>query len=223
MAYAVLLMIGGALLLNGLAVLEVVDGKSIAVVNIFIGLLASAAPFYLLTQVVGSDGASLDKALSVAPMWLFALTFLWVGVNALTGHFAVGVGWYCLWVAVVAVIFSGINYFRLGGSVDSVVWLNWSFLWIMFWILLGLAKQRVARFTGWLAVIMSVWSVTLQGVLGMLGQWPLLPTWAYVGASAVTLVAALALSIPGHTDRRIAQSPRAHPNKPAHVAGRLDN
>ena len=197
MAYAVLLMIGGTLLLNGLAVLGVVEGKSIALFNIFTGLLATVTPFYLLTRVSGTDVSSLDKVLSVAPMWLFALTFLWVGVNALTGHDPAGVGWYCLWVAVAASVFAGVNLVRLAAPADAIIWANWALLWAMFWVLLGLGKERVGRFTGWLAVILSVWSVSLQGLMGMLGAWPPASAWVFVAASLATILFALGLAIVG--------------------------
>lgn len=197
MAYAVLMMIGGTLLLNGLAVLGVMDGKSIALFNVFTGILATVTPFYLLTRVAGTDGASLDTVLSTAPMWLFALTFLWVGVNAFTEHTPTGVGWYCLWVAFMALAFSAVNVFRLDAPADAVIWANWAFLWAMFWILLGLGKARVATFTGWLAVLLSIWSVTLQGLVGMLGIWPSAPTWVFVAASIATIVVALGLARSG--------------------------
>lgn len=217
MAYAVLLMIGGTLLLNGLAVLGVTDGKSIALFNIFTGLLASVTPFYLLTQVAGTDGPSLDTVLAVAPMWLFALTFLWVGVNALTDHAPTGVGWYCLWVAFMALAFAGVNLFRLDAPADAVIWVNWAFLWAMFWVLLGLGREGVAKFTGWLAVIMSVWTVTLQGLIGMLGKWPSAPVWAFVAASLVTPVLALGLVSAGRrrAGRRAEMAPAPSDDVPS--------
>jgi hypothetical protein len=194
MGYAVLLMIGGTLFVNGLAVLGVVDGKGVAVYNIFTGILGTVTPFYLLTQVQGVDTAAFDTILSVAPMWLFALTFLWVGVNALTGHNPTGVGWYCLWVVFMAVGFGLVNFIRFDAVPEGIIWLNWAFLWGLFWVLLGLGQGGIAAFTGWVAVIQSVWTVTAQAFLALVGGWADVPDWVFIAATAVTLVLAFVLS-----------------------------
>ncbi len=190
MAYAVLLMIGGTLFVNGLAVLGLVDGKGIAVFNIFTGVLGTVAPFYLLTRVNGLDTVAFDTVLSVAPMWLFALTFLWVGINAVFDNTPTGLGWYCLWVVFMAVAFSLVNFLRFGAFGVGVIWLNWAFLWGLFWLLLGLGKESLSTFTGWVAVLQSVWTVTLQALLTMVGGWAVVPAWAFVAATAATIVIA---------------------------------
>jgi hypothetical protein len=189
-AYAVLLMIGGTLFVNGLAVLEIVDAKGIAVYNIFTGILGTVAPFYLLTRVDGLDKVSFDTVLSVAPMWFFALTFLWVGINSISDNTPTGLGWYCLWVVFMAVAFSLVNFLRFDAFGVGVIWLNWAFLWGLFWLLLGLGKEHLATFTGWVAVLQSVWTVTLQALLNMVGGWSVVPAWAFVTATAATIVIA---------------------------------
>lgn len=197
MAYAVLLMIGGTLLINGLAVLGYVQGNGAAIYNIFTGVLGTAAPFYLLMQLSGSDATAYDTVLSVAPIWLFALTFLWVGVNSLTGHTSTGVGWYCLWVAIVAVGLALVNFFRFSLAPEGIIWLNWAFLWVLFWLLLARGWTQIAVFTGWVAVIQSVWTVTLQAFLNLVGGWQVVPVWAFVVATVLTIAGAAALSRAG--------------------------
>jgi hypothetical protein len=204
MAYAVLLMIGGTLFVNGLAVLGVADGKGIAVFNIFTGILGTVTPFYLLTQVKGVDATAFDTVLAVAPMWLFALTFLWVGINALTEHSPTGVGWYCLWVVMMAIGFSLVNFIRFDAVPEGIIWLNWAFLWGLFWALLALGQTRIATFTGWVAVFQSVWTVTAQAFLAMVGGWADVPDWVFIAATAVTIVLALGLAGRTHTDEAVA-------------------
>lgn len=199
MAYAVLLMIGGTLFVNGLAVLGTVDAKGIAVYNIFTGILGTVAPFYLLTRVDGLDAVAFDTVLSVAPMWLFALTFLWVGVNSIADNTPTGLGWYCLWVVFMAVAFSLVNFLRFDAFGVGVIWLNWAFLWGLFWLLLGLGKERLATFTGWVAVLQSVWTVTLQALLNMVGGWAAVPAWAFVAATAATIAIASGAALRGGT------------------------
>lgn len=215
MAYAVLLMVGGTLLINGLAVLGYVQGNGAAVYNIFTGVLGTAAPFYLLMQLPGSDAAAYDTVLSVAPIWLFALTFLWVGVNSLTGHTSTGVGWYCLWVALVAVGLALVNFFRFSLVPEGIIWLNWSFLWVLFWLLLARGRTQIAAFTGWVAVIQSVWTVTLQAFLNLVGGWNALPVWAFLAATVLTIAGALALSRAGR--REPGDDPRFRHARPEEV------
>lgn len=199
MAYAVLLMIGGTLFVNGLAVLGIVDTKGIAVFNIFTGIVGTVGPFYLLTRVDGLDKVSFDTVLSVAPIWLFALTFLWVGINSISDNTPTGLGWYCFWVVFMAVAFSLVNFLRFDAFGVGVIWLNWAFLWGLFWLLLGLGKERLGTFTGWVAVLQSVWTVTLQALLNMVGGWAAVPAWAFVAATAATIVIALGAALRGGT------------------------
>ncbi len=194
MAYAVLLMIGGTLLINGLAVLGYVEGNGAAIFNIFTGVLGTVTPFYLLTQINPAGSAGYDTVLAVAPMWLFALTFLWVGINSLTNHTSTGVGWYCLWVVFAAVGFSLVNFLRFDAFGAGIIWLNWAFLWGLFWLLLARGKSRIAAFTGWVAVIQSVWTVSLQAFLSLVGGWQAVPDWAFVAATVGTIGLALALA-----------------------------
>ena len=193
MAYAVLLMIGGTLFINGLAVLGYVRSNGAAIYNIFTGVLGTATPFYLLMQVQGSDTTAYDTVLAVAPMWLFSLTFLWVGINSLTDHTPTGVGWYCLWVVFAAVGFAFVNFVRFGAVTEGIIWLNWALLWGLFWLLLAQGKAQLATFTGWVAVIMSFWTVSLQAFLNLVGGWKSIPSGAFVAATVGTIVLALLL------------------------------
>lgn len=204
MAYAVLLMIGGTLLINGLAVLGYVRDNGAAIYNIFTGILGTVTPFYLLTQVDGADAAAFDTVLGVAPMWLFALTFLWVGINSLTGHTPTGVGWYCLWVVFAAVGFALVNFVRFDAVPEGVIWLNWAFLWGLFWAMLALGRTGIATFTGWVAVIQSIWTVSAQAFLNMVGGWSAIPDWAFVAATVVTIVVAAGLAGAGTRARETA-------------------
>jgi hypothetical protein len=210
-AYAVLLMIGGTLFVNGLAVLGLVDAKGIAVYNIFTGILGTVTPFYLLTRVDGLDKVSFDTVLSVAPMWLFALTFLWVGINSISDNTPTGLGWYCFWVVFMAVAFSLVNFLRFDAFGVGVIWLNWAFLWGLFWLLLGLGKESLSTFTGWVAVLQSVWTVTLQALLTMVGAWSAVPAWAFVAATVATIVIASGAAWRGGT-RPDPEQPREVPD-----------
>src|SRR5262245_20861621 len=194
MAYATLMMIGGTLFINGLVVLGKVEPKGAAPYNIFTGILATVVPFYLLSKVGGVARADFNTILGVAPMWLFALTFLWVGLNAVTEFPPSGVGWYCLWVVALAITFGLVNFIRFDAPREGVIWLNWALLWGLFWLLLALGQEQLSVFTGWAAVLMSIWTVTAQAILNLLGAWTDVPEWAFYAATAVTLVFAFAMA-----------------------------
>lgn len=196
MAYAALLMIGGTYFVNGLVVLGRISPRSAAPFNLFTGVVGTAVPFYILTHELATTHAAYNVVLNVAPMWLFALTFLWVGINALMDNQTEGCGWYCVWVAGLAVVFSLVNFLRFHAPREGIIWLNWSYVWALFWVLLatGRAGGKLTRFTGWAAAIQALWSVTLQAILNMLGVWDSVSPWVFYGATAATLVVAFALS-----------------------------
>jgi hypothetical protein len=58
-----------------------------------------------------------------------------------------------LWVAILAVVYSMLNFFLFGDSVFSVLWIMWSFLWGLFFVLLALKRDDIARFTGWVTMV----------------------------------------------------------------------
>ncbi len=210
MILAALLMIGGTLFVNGLVLLGRVEGRSAAPFNIITGLLAIATPFYLLASVAPTDRTSLDTILGIGPMFLFAFTFLWVGINAVTDNAPEGVGWYCLWVAVVAIGFSLVNFLRFDLAPEGIIWLNWALLWGLFWLLLALGRGELGTFTGWAAVFMSVWTVTLQAFLNLIGVWRDIPVWAFIAATVFTLIASFVLARRTHArEHRAAQAPLA--------------
>ncbi len=60
---------------------------------------------------------------------------------------------YCLWVAIIAVVYSLSKSFYFGDPTFGAVWFVWSFLWGLFFVLLGL-KREITRFTGWVTMVL---------------------------------------------------------------------
>ena len=91
--------VGAVLILNGLWMLGRISDREITVINLFTGglnLLVSLK----LTLGEGADAASIKAG---AFSLLFALTYLWVAFNRLTGADGRGLGWFSLFVAITAV------------------------------------------------------------------------------------------------------------------------
>lgn len=141
-----LLYVGAVLFINGLSLIGLVKGKSLIPMNLFVGLLQVVTPLYLIFTANG-DAATIFGA---SGLFLFGFTYLYVAMNNTFDLDGTGLGWFCLYVVIAALIFGFFN-LRLataGGNVFGVLWLNWAFLWFLFWLVLSLGKASLTRFTG---------------------------------------------------------------------------
>jgi len=187
MAYICLLLSGAALLVNGLTLLGRVPGRDSGVLNVLIGglqLLLSVA------VAVTADG-SLPVLFSITGTFLFGLTYLSVGLDALVGLGATGLGWFCGVVSAVAVVFAVTN-----APVDpvlAVLWATWAGLWSLFFVLLALGRP-IGRYTAWALVLASQTTATVPALLGLSGHWPTGPGWTTAaGVVAVVVFGGAAL------------------------------
>lgn len=184
-----LMLVGAVLFVNGLVFLGRAEGRGSALINIFVGSIQTVAPFWVLTGASGPD-----DILAAAPVFLFGLTYLWSGVNSLTGHSTTGMGWFCFWVAGVTVVFSLIDFLRFGNTNQGMIWLNWGALWATFGLVLALGRDRLTTPAGWMSIIMSVWTCTVPALLSMIGVWSSAPGWIGLAATIGTAVLVPALS-----------------------------
>jgi hypothetical protein len=69
-------------------------------------------------------------------------------------------------------VYSLLNFFYFGDPVFGVIWLMWSFLWGLFFILLGL-KRDIARFTGWVTMVEAWITAVIPAYLLLTGVLPL--------------------------------------------------
>ncbi|MFJ6534359.1 AmiS/UreI family transporter [Microbacterium sp. NPDC091662] len=119
-------------------------------------------------------------------LYLFGFTYLWVGINALAGLPARGLGWFSLFVAVVAMGFAGSTWAQ-GGRVFAVIWILWAVLWGLFFLVLGLEKHALTRFTGAVAVAEGIGTAAIPAWLSLTG--------AFEDSAASALVYAIAAFI----------------------------
>ena len=91
--------------------------------------------------------------------FLFAFTYIWVAVNQFLNAGGHAFGWYCLFVAVTAVVAGFYTFSNAGGNVASIYlgvdWFAWAVLWFMFFLLLSL-ERPIARITGWVAILEGI-------------------------------------------------------------------
>ncbi|MFF3667983.1 AmiS/UreI family transporter [Microtetraspora malaysiensis] len=134
-----LLYVGAVLFMNGLMLLGLVEARAAAIFNLFVGGLQVVTPTYLIIAA----GGGTKEILSASGLYLFAFTYLYVGIGLLGGFDTTGVGYFSLFVAIMALGYSYANFRILGDPPFGVIWLYWSFLWFLFFLLLGLKRDHL--------------------------------------------------------------------------------
>ncbi|QXJ25358.1 transporter [Actinomadura graeca] len=156
-----LLYVGAVLFVNALMLLGRVEARAAAVLNLFVGTMQVILPTLLLVRA-GDDLAAITAA---AGVYLFGFTYLYVGIGLLAGLDTTGVGWFSLFVSIAAIVFSAINFFDLKDHPFGVIWLCWSFLWFLFFLLLGLKREELTRYTGWVTLVLAWGTCVLPAFL----------------------------------------------------------
>lgn len=164
-----LLFVGAVLFVNGVMLLGWVESKSVAPMNIFVGALQVVTPTYLIFTAEGDT----NRILGASGLYLFGFTYLYVAFTLLAGLDSTGGGFFYGFVAVCALVFSGLNFWRdgFGDNAFGVIWLYWSFLWVLFFVLLGLKKDSIAKYTGAVAAIQGWVTGTIPAFLLLTGNW----------------------------------------------------
>ena len=191
MANAGLLYVGAILFINGLALMGFVKGTGATPLNWFVGILQVVTPTYLIFTANGNA----DQIFNGAGLYLFGFTYLYVALNNTWGHDGTGLGYYSLFVAVVAVAYAVWNLVHFGDYPFFVIWLEWAVLWLLFFLLLGLGKDiawltgGVAAVEGWITGAIPAF-LSLTGIWGRLDQVVLAAGEAALAALAIGYFAA---------------------------------
>ena len=162
-----LLYVGAVLFVNGLLLIGVVEGRSAAPINLFVGALQVVTPTYLIFMAAGDPLVILPAS----GLYLFGFTYLYVGINLLAGLDTTGVGWFSLFVAVMALGYSYANFVILDDRPFGVIWLYWAFLWALFFVVLGLKHEWLTRYTGWVTIIQSWVTAAVPAFLLLTDLW----------------------------------------------------
>lgn len=157
---------GAVLFINALMLLGKVDSKSAGVFNLFLGAVQVITPFYLIFTA-GSDSWVIFNASGV---FLFSLTYLYVGITNLKEWDSAGVGWFSLWVAILAIGYGIMSFVHFHDPKFGIIWFMWAFLWTLFFLLLAL-KKDIAIFTGWVTLIQALITATIPGFLMLINVW----------------------------------------------------
>lgn len=164
-----LLFVGGVLFVNGLWLLGKGSDEDVAVFN----LLTGAITFLIVLWWAFGGDATNGTAFNAAGTLLFSFTYLWISANAYRGiEDQRAFGWYCFFVAAVAVPTGGLVY-RTGDVGLAGLWWLWAVLWVAFFILLGLERDSLTRPVGGFTAITGV-ITAIGGYIMVTGFWPIL-------------------------------------------------
>jgi putative amide transporter protein len=147
-----LLYVGAVLFVNGLSLMGIVNGKAIIPMNLFVGVLQVITPLYIIFTAHGNQGT----IVGASGLFLFGFTYLYVCMDTAFDYDGSGLGWFSLFVAISACVYSYWNFSGYAslsgngavGNLLGVLWLTWAVLWTLFWLVLGLGKVGLTRFTG---------------------------------------------------------------------------
>lgn len=209
MAVVGLFYVGAVLFVNGLMLLGKVDPRAAAFLNLFVGVLQVVVPTVLLIQADGDP----DRVLAASGLYLFGFTYLYVGLNLLTGADSTGVGWFSLFVAISALGFSWISFTKQDDAPFGVIWLYWSFLWLLFFLLLGLKRAELTTYTGYVTVMQAWVTAAVPAFLLLSGEWETTTTTATVLAVLGVVMVIVLWFLARRTDAT-ASSPSERPVDP---------
>jgi hypothetical protein len=167
MTHVCLLLSGAALLINGLAALNVLPGRDAAVFSLVIG---SAQLILGVTYLAGTAGTGTQLLLGASGMFLFGLTYVYVGLDFLLALGSRGLGWFCGMVGAFGLLLAAA--WLRDDPLLAVLWLCWSVLWTLLFTSLALGLDRINPFTGWAFVLTSQVTATVPAFLGITGLWP---------------------------------------------------
>jgi hypothetical protein len=134
-----------------------IKNREVAILNVFTGFVGLLAAVTL--AIHGNANGDNAEIRAAAYIMLFAFTYLWVAYNQyadVNGH---AFGWYCLFVAITAIV-AGIYSFSNADGNDATIylgfdWIAWAILWGMFFVLLAL-ERPIARITGYVAILEGI-------------------------------------------------------------------
>ncbi|MGY3416462.1 hypothetical protein ACVWY4_002639 [Bacillus mycoides] len=183
MGYVGLLLSGAALFLNSLVILGKVEMKSAGVFNLFVGALQIIIPFYL---IMISDQSNWT-VYSYAATFLFGLTYLYVGVTFIKGMDSSGLGWFCIWVAIIALFYMIVSFVQFHDVVNALTWFMWALLWYLFFVL-NAQKKNINQYLGRIAFVQSWVTLTLPSLFYFMGVWSegfIYELWVYVSVISI--------------------------------------
>ena len=68
-------------------------------------------------------------------------------------------------------VYAGLSFGRFDDPAFGVIWLVWAVLWALFWVVLGLGRESLSRFTGAVALVAGILTAAIPAFLLLTGVW----------------------------------------------------
>jgi len=110
-----------------------------------------------------------------------------VGVTSYKGLEGNGLGWFSLWVSVIALVYTLVSAVHFHDMVSALTWLMWAFLWFLFFLANAL-KRMINAYVAKVAFVQSWVTLTLPSVLYFTGVWStalVQMLWLYVSILSI--------------------------------------
>jgi hypothetical protein len=211
-----LLLVGVVLLVNGLVTLTVVPARSAALLNLFVGAAQVVLPTIILVQH-GTDAAVVN---ATWPSYLFGFTYLYYGLGVFLDLEPQGLGWFSSFVAAIAAYEAVITVGH--DPVFAVIWLTWAAMWTLFFLLMALGRDGLARFAGWFLVLLGVPTCTVSVLFLLQGRWTSQPTAGWLALGALLALTALSWGLARSGLARVAADGAETTTVTAHVTAGSD-
>ncbi|TLD83782.1 AmiS/UreI family transporter [Helicobacter trogontum] len=166
----ILLYVAIVLISNGICRISNIDGKTTAVMNIFVGLLSVVVN--LIAIVHGDFNNDKSDFYAAATGLLFGFTYLFVACNNLFNLDVRAFGWYSLFVAINSIPAAYLSYQDDTLHIlFAVIWLAWGFLWLTGFI--ECVMKIELKFTPYLAIFEGIFTAWIPAWLLLTGIWSL--------------------------------------------------
>ena len=163
-----LLFIGFILIVNAIWLQGKVDTKDVGIFNLLVGILAAIGALYF--------GLVQNNFPLSASGLLFAMTYLWVGINALRGaEDQRALGYYCLLVAFTTVLYA-IKAFIDGDLGWAFEWITYGILWYLFYQKMTKGNTKLMGMTIVMTYFVGI-EVAITGWIYLYGYWPFGNWW----------------------------------------------
>jgi acid-activated urea channel len=156
--------------MNGIAMIQKIDLKAVAIMNFFTGGLYVAMNIINLAYAVYS-GADISAFYGVGTSMLFGFTYLFVGFTNWFGLDGRSLSWYCFFVGITTIPSSLLS-FQSGDWRFGIIWLVWGYLWLLYWVTGAFSNVKVGyKLVPVSTILVAVATCWVPGYLLLANLW----------------------------------------------------
>ncbi len=159
-----LLFVGITLISNGSLILQKVDAKSMALMNVITAIVLIGGNFIGLSQA-----QTMMDYCNVGGGFLFGFTYAIIACNLLLGLDPKANGWYSIMVAVFAIIM-GVSCLDSGAYNYAYLWFAWAILWGSTFVE-AVLKKPLGKFTAYLCIAEGIFAAFIPAMMMFFEIW----------------------------------------------------